>query len=85
MNVQPSPHAILIDCLAQDGLLAEAQELDDLLRRVAWTTGSEFAGEFGLALKKLKAAHWGRMSDRTKQAFKTAAAAVRQVWPKMGL
>jgi hypothetical protein len=85
MNEQPSPYAILIDCLQQDGLLTEAKELDGLLRHVAWTTGSEFMGEFGARMKKVKAKQWGRMSDKAKQAFRIASEPILKVWPHIGL
>jgi hypothetical protein len=85
MNEQPSPYAILIDCLQQDGLRTEAKELDFLLRHVAWTTGSEFMGEFGARMKKVKAEQWGRMSSGSKQSFRIAAETILKVWPDIGL
>jgi len=85
MNEQESPYAVLIDGLQQDGLQTEAQELDDLLRHVAWTTGSEFMGELGARMKKVKAEKWDRMSDGTKQSFRIAAKTILKVWPRIGL
>jgi hypothetical protein len=77
--------AALVESLRRDGATDEARQMDELLRHVAWTTGSEFLGEFGLAMKALKAAHWNRMSDNTKSCFRDAAAAVRKAWPRIRL
>ncbi len=85
MNNQQGPYADLIDHLRQDGLLQEAKELETLLLHVAWTTGTEFIGEFGLKMKSLKTAQWDRMSDKTRQSFKKAAEAILTVWPMIGL
>jgi len=85
MNAQPSPYAVLIDCLQQDGLQDDAKELDELLRHIAWTTGSEFLGEFGFRMKRLKETQWDRMSDKTKQSFRIAAKTILKVWPSIGL
>lgn len=42
----------LIELLAVDGLAPESEKLENLLKKVAWTSGSEFYGEFGLEMKK---------------------------------
>ena len=85
MQDSQSPFAALIESLQGDGSTDEARQLDVLLRQVAWTTGSEFLGEFGRAMKALKATHWHRMSDKTKACFRDAAAAVRKAWPRIRL
>jgi len=85
MKTQPSSYAILIDSLAEDGLQAQSKELDVLLRHVAWTTGSEFMGEFGQTMKEIKASQWSQMSDKTRRSFKSAADEILKVWPEIGL
>lgn len=85
MKKYPSPFAALIESLEEDGLTDEARQLDALLCQVAWTTGSELLGEFGLRMKAFKATHWNQISDKTKTCFRNAAAAVRKVWPHIKL
>jgi hypothetical protein len=80
-----SPCAALIEALKGDGLLAEAETLDTLLRHTAWTTGTEFLGEFGLAMRKVRASAGRRMSGKTRACYKEAARAVRKAWPLMRL
>jgi hypothetical protein len=82
---EPSPFAILIDYLEEDGLAADAKQLNTLLRDVAWTTGSEFLGEFGLRMKELKTTQWHRMSSKTRASFRSATRAIVKVWPDIGL
>jgi hypothetical protein len=85
MKEEASPFAILIDYLKQDGLAADAEQLNTLLRESAWTTGSEFLGEFGLRMKELKTAQWHRMNPKTRASFRSAARAIMKVWPDIGL
>jgi len=85
MNENQNPLTTLIESLEGDGLTEEARQLNVLVRQVAWTTGSEFLGELGQAMKALKATHWNRMSDKTKTCFRGAAAAVRKAWPQIRL
>jgi hypothetical protein len=84
-ETKPSPFATLIDCLKEDGLAAEVKKLDYLLREVAWTTGSEFQGEFGLEMKNIKKSSWNRMSEKTKACFKSVADTILKAWPDIGL
>lgn len=83
METQPNPFVVLIDRLAQDGLADEAVRLNELLRQTAWTTGTEFLGEFGLAMKRMRKSVRSRASAETKAAFRSAAKAVRKAWPLM--
>jgi hypothetical protein len=85
MDNKPSPFEQLIEYLAEDGLADESEKLGFLLRKVAWTTGSEFYGEFGQEMKKIKAGSWNRMRAETKAAFKECAEMVCKVWPDIGL
>ncbi len=78
-----SPFAVLIDRLAQDGLTDEAARLNTLLRETAWTTGTEFLGEFGLAMKGMRRAVRKRARPETRAAFNAAARVVRKTWPLM--
>jgi hypothetical protein len=84
-ETKPSPFATLIDCMKEDGLAAEVKKLDDLLREVAWTTGSEFQGEFGLEMKNIKKSSWNRMNEKTKACFKSVADMILKAWPDIGL
>lgn len=85
MKEEPSIFAVLIESMKEDDLASEANQLDALLRHVAWTTGSEFLGEFGLKMKTLKSAQWNRMSDKTRESFANVAVAILKVWPEIGL
>lgn len=44
-----------------------------LLKKVAWTSGSEFYGEFGLEMKKIKSEKWKEMSSETRAIFDLCA------------
>jgi hypothetical protein len=85
MTQAQSPFEALIQNLAGDGLTDAASELDMLLRHIAWTTGSEFLGAFGAAMKAVKATHWHRMSHKTKACFRDAAIPVHAAWPRIRL
>jgi hypothetical protein len=84
-KAQPTSFAVLIGRMKHDGLVDEAERLDSLLCKTAWTTGSEFLGEFGHAMKKIKRASWKRMNDSTRTAFKSAARTILKAWPRLGL
>jgi hypothetical protein len=84
-DTEPSPFAMLIDCMKENGLADEAKKLDTLLRGAAWTTGSEFKGEFGLEMKNIKRSSWNRMSEETNACFKSVADTILKVWPDIGL
>ena len=80
-----NPLTALIESLEVDGMTEEARELNVLVSEVAWTTGSEFLGELGRAMKALKAAHWTRMGAATRACFRDAAVTVRKAWPQIRL
>jgi len=71
--------------MKEDGLAEEAKKLENLLREAAWTTGSEFQGEFGLEMKDIKRSSWKRMSEKTKASFKCVASMILKSWPGIGL
>ena len=75
----------LIELLAIDRLALESEKLEDLLKKVAWTSGSEFYGEFGLEMKKIKSEKWRKMSPETRAVFDLCVFEVRRVWPHIGL
>ena len=83
-DTEPSPFATLIDYMKENGLADEAKKLDTLLREVAWTTGSEFRGEFGFEMKNIKRSSWKRMSEKTKASFKSVAGMILKSWPGIG-
>ena len=83
---EQSPFATLIDCMKDDGLATAAKRLDLLLHNEAGTTGSEFQGDFGLEMKRIKRSPaWYRMSRKTKATFGSVAAMILKVWPAIGL
>ena len=84
-ETKPSPFATLIDCMKNDGLDAGAKRLDLLLHKVAWSTGSEFQGDFGLEMKNIKRSSWRRMSRKTRTTFGSVADSILKVWPAIGL
>ena len=85
MNNTENKFSALVESLTKDGLTTESAKLDFLINKVAWTTGSEFLGEFGQKMKEVKATCWESMQDQTKTAFSDAAKDVLKVWPKIGL
>jgi len=81
-----SPFVTLIDCMKDDGLAAGAKRLDLLLHnKVAWATGSEFQGDFGLEMRGIKRSSWRRMSRKTRVTFGAVADTILKVWPAIGL
>jgi len=75
----------LIDALSKDQLPTPSKKLDFLLRDVAWTTSSEFLGEFGVEMNKIKKAYGDRMSADTKEKYSIVALQINKVWPDMQL
>lgn len=71
----------IVDCLKKDGLTSQADRFDELLHRVAWTTGTEMIGELGLEMKRTWPIVKRRGTGETKEVFRTAARLVRKSWP----
>ena len=85
-ETKQSSFVTLIDCMKDDGLAAGAKRLDMLLHnKVAWSTGSEFQGDFGLEMKNIKRSSWRRMSPKTQTSFGSVAHMILKVWPAIGL
>jgi hypothetical protein len=75
------PFETLAAALRREGFPEEAEALDSLLHRTAWTTGTEMLGELGLELKRIRKARWGDIGDEARAAWKEGAARVRTAWP----
>ncbi|MDQ5979327.1 MAG: hypothetical protein QG602_2301 [Verrucomicrobiota bacterium] len=75
----------LIAALRTDGLEEEAGTLHMLVHEMAWTTSSEFMGEIGKALQKIKSTRRGRLSATSKKAMSEVFAIVGRPWPSFRL
>jgi hypothetical protein len=71
----------LTAALKADGLEEEARTLHTLVHEMAWTTSSEFMGEVGKALGKIKSTRRGRLSPNSKKAMAKVFAIVGRPWP----
>ena len=80
---QTDPFVVLIDQLRQDGLIEEADRLNVHLRETAWTTGTEFLGEFGLEMKRMRKSVRRLASAETKATFRAAARVIKKTWPHL--
>jgi len=65
------------------GLIGEAEQLDNLLHKVAWTTSSELFGEIGLSI--LRILELPSVSPAIRSRLQQCMAGVRVVWPDMGV
>ena len=83
MALSYQPFDELISQLRADNHTKIADELDDLLHRVAWTTSSELVGELGL---KILTFHnqTERISPKLQRSIEASMKMVREVWPSMG-
>lgn len=79
-GIQPDHNefSVLIECLSKDGLADEARRLNTLVNETAWTTGTEFLGELGLAIKMMRRPVRRYGSAKTKTALRLAAKVVRR-------
>jgi hypothetical protein len=68
--------------MRQAGLNKEAERLDFLLHKVAWTTSSELFGELGLSI--LKILDLPNLSPPIRSRLQHCIAGVRVVWPDIG-
>jgi hypothetical protein len=75
--------AALVSGLRADGLLMEADWVEQVTTGVAWTSASEMSGELGLALKKIGRSSRTRMNAATAREFDRVAEEVRSVWPRL--
>ena len=71
----------LIAELRADGLEEEANTLDTMVHRMAWTTSSEFMGELRNALQKIRSTRRGRLSANSKKAMADVFAIIGRPWP----
>jgi len=68
--------------MLQAGLNKEAERLDFLLHKVAWTTSTELFGELGLSI--LKILELPNLSPSIRSRLQYCIAAVRVVLPDLG-
>jgi hypothetical protein len=68
MTTGDEPFDTLVACLRAQGLDAAAESLEGVLTGV-WTTSSEFLGEVGLELVRIRKAYGRAFSSDTKRAF----------------
>ncbi len=80
-TISYAPFDALIACLRRNGLTQEADSLDLLLHKTAWTTGSELMGELGLAVKKIRLAHLHDLTDTCQNCVRHSMEMVKRVWP----
>jgi len=80
-DIHKDPFAALIDGLQKDGLSDEAAKLHVLRNEMVWTTGTEFAAEFGKAMAQIRKAVKQRASAETKEAWRASAKVIRNAWP----
>jgi hypothetical protein len=80
-TVSYAPFDDLIACLRRDGLSKEANLLDRLLHKTAWTAGSELLGELGLAVKRIRLEHADDLTEDCKDHISKSMEMVKRVWP----
>jgi hypothetical protein len=68
--------------MRQAGLNKEAEHLDFLLHKVAWTTSSELFGELGLSI--LKILDLPNISPAIHSRLEHCMAGIRIIWPDIG-
>jgi hypothetical protein len=81
VTISYEPFDDLIACLRRDGLTKEADVLDQLLHKMAWTTGSELIGELGQALKKIRREHTNDLTETCQASLRKSMEMVNRVWP----
>ena len=79
-TISYAPFDDLIACLRRDGLTKEADLLDQLLHKTAWTTGSELMGELGLVLRKIRLEHTSDLTETCNNRLSKAMWMVKRVW-----
>ena len=75
------PFEALIISLRADALTKESDHIDYLLRKVAWTSGSELIGELGQKIKEISKEDISRLSAATIKNLKDGMDVVKLVWP----
>jgi len=79
--ISSEPFERLIVSLRNDGLLKEADLLDQMIHKVAWTTGSELIGELGLSIEKIRKENIDRLSADSIKNIKESMKLVKRVCP----
>jgi hypothetical protein len=81
VTISYRPFDDLIACLRRDGLTRDAEVLDQLLHKTAWTTGSELLGELGKMVKRIRVEHAKDLTELCKDHVRRSMEMVKRVWP----
>lgn len=79
-----NPLHLLEQRLAEQGFARQAQRLS-AVSAATYTSSSELLGDYGLAMRAIRAECWRRIDPQTRHAYGAAARAVRVAWSKMRL
>jgi hypothetical protein len=79
VTISYEPFDDLIACLRRDGMTKEADVLDQLLHKTAWT--ELVLGELGLALKRIRREHPNDLTETCKACLRKSMEMVKRVWP----
>jgi hypothetical protein len=71
--------------LREAGLGAEAEELEGLGFKTAWTSASEMLGEIGHCILRIEARGDPPLPEGVREALGECMKAVRAVWPRIAL
>ena len=80
-TISYQPFDDLIGSLRADGLNQQADLLDYLIHKVAWTTSSELIGELGQKIKEITKNDLNHLSAETKKNMDEGMDMVKVVWP----
>jgi len=69
----------LIDALRGQSLNAPANRLHSLLHETAWTTGSEFLGELGNEIRKIRKQHGRELDSQTREKIRICLSGINKV------
>jgi len=73
----------LIYNLKEQGFNEPADNLNELLHQIAWTSSSEMLGELGLEILRTEKKYKNRLDPKTSKAVKSCLRVVRKVWPSI--
>ena len=80
-SISYQPFEDLIACLRAEERSKDADLMDHLIHRVAWTTGSELIGELGQAIKRIENSDSYPLSSAIQTKIDECFEMVRRVWP----
>ncbi|MEW6076733.1 MAG: hypothetical protein AB1724_02855 [Thermodesulfobacteriota bacterium] len=80
-TISYAPFEKLIASLRADGLAKDADLLNYMVNKVAWSTGSELMEELGATITKIKKAKPRELSDKSIKNINEAMDMVNRVCP----